>query len=88
MKRTCLALAVLLSALPLAGCGTIGNLASDSPSPYGGVGKDIDWFTTPPPDQKDKRDPRLIFLLAPDLALSLLADTLTLPYVCSRYEDK
>jgi uncharacterized protein YceK len=90
MKRACLALAVLVSALPLSGCGTIRNLSSESPSPYGGVEKCLNdpVHVNPGANLQGQGVLVLLALLAADLPLSFLADTLTLPYVCSQYEAK
>jgi uncharacterized protein YceK len=69
--------AMLLSGI---GCGTIANLISEKPEiPYGGVQTDLKWFMTPSNSSVGGGDPHLIFLVAAELCLSFVADTLTLP---------
>jgi uncharacterized protein YceK len=73
--------AILMAAVLLSGvgCGTIANLASGNPEiPYGGVQKDLEWFAKPPSSWSGG-DGHIIFVLAAELGLSFVADTLTLP---------
>lgn len=45
MAKRCKAAALAIAALWLSGCGTICNLVSDDPVPYGGMQKDQEFFT-------------------------------------------
>jgi uncharacterized protein YceK len=75
--------AILMAAALLCGigCGTIANLASGNPEvPYGGVQKDLTWLATPTSNEWGAGgSPAVVFILAAELGLSFVADTLTLP---------
>ena len=85
--------ALLLSSLPIAGCGTVANLVCSPPeeggkSPFGGVRQDVYCikngefgFGTHPksaPEQHPQVAPML--LSAADLPFSLIGDVVTWPY--------
>ena len=88
--------ALLLSALPVAGCGTVANLAKQKPgqggvSPFGGVRHDV-WCinkaatgelglrTHPKSGSEHDSQTALVLLCAADLPLSLIGDIVTWPY--------
>jgi uncharacterized protein YceK len=80
MKRLPIALAAALLALALSGCGTVCNLANEDPQPYGGVVADVQFAFTPVErDMKDNGAFVFLGLVAADVALSLVGDTITLP---------
>jgi uncharacterized protein YceK len=85
MTRTWIA-CVLGLALPWgSGCGTIGNLASGRPEPYGGVAKDIEFLETPTTTpQTGQGGPIFAAVWLADLCVSATLDTLTLPLVIHR----
>jgi hypothetical protein len=74
-----------ISALCLTGCGTIGNLASKDPQPYGGLAKDVEWFDTPHSvlngGSSSKGGLVGLGLCGCELASSGVADTLTFPLI-------
>lgn len=87
--------AVLLSSLPIMGCGTVANLASSGPigsgmTPFGGVHHDVEGMqagTNIDTDNKlDLEQPSLIarrLLCAADLPFSCVGDVVTWPYVAA-----
>jgi uncharacterized protein YceK len=90
--------ALLLSSLPIAGCGTVANLAKPGPeggkSPFGGVKQDVDCIQTgktgegglnthsSPESEKQPPAARVIFSAA-DLPFSFIGDVLTWPYTAA-----
>lgn len=96
-RATCVAL--LLSSLPIAGCGTMANLAQSHPesggkSPFGGVRQDLACFekasngeigyrARPKSDAELYPRRALMVLSAVDLPFSFIGDILTWPYVVS-----
>lgn len=88
--------ALLLSILPIAGCGTVVNLVKSCPeeggkSPFGGVRQDVwcikkaangesDCGTHPKSESEPNRQVPLILLCAADLPFSLIGDVVTWPY--------
>src|SRR5262245_41857383 len=89
MSRTFLALALAAAALNAGGCGTVCNLTSGSPEPYGGVATDLRVAASPLnlcANSSGGQGPwQLEFLILgiwlADLGISAVADTLTLPVV-------
>jgi hypothetical protein len=93
-RTTCVAL--LLSSLPIAGCGTAANLVRQRPgsggvSPFGGVKEDMACFENAAngelgyrnrPRSDAEQYPRVALMLfcAADMPLSFLGDVVTLPY--------
>jgi uncharacterized protein YceK len=91
--------ALLLSTLPLAGCGTVANLARQKPgeggvSPFGGVHQDVACiqkaangelgFRAHPKSESEQYPQRaLVLFCAVDLPLSLIGDIVTWPYTAS-----
>lgn len=91
--------AVLLACLPLAGCGTVANLANSRPwdggrTPFGGVRRDLAWVdgsangdgacgTAPKPECGPYRQVGLTLLGAADLPLSFIGDVVTWPYTAA-----
>lgn len=89
--------ALVISSLPLAGCGTVANLAHPGPVgvtkvPFGGVRKDVAGiegaangesclWTQTQPEQRPLVLPMLLF--AADLPLSLIGDVVTWPYTAA-----
>src|SRR5204863_7999403 len=85
--------ALLLSTLPLAGCGTVANLARPGPAeggkiPFGGVRQDVSCmkeattgelgFRTHPKSESEQYPQRaLVLFCAADLPLSLIGDIVT-----------
>jgi uncharacterized protein YceK len=89
-------IALLLSTLPLAGCGTVANLARQKPgaggvSPFGGVRQDVacihkaangELGFRAPPKSESEHYPKTALMLfcAADLPFSLIGDIVTWPY--------
>lgn len=86
MKRFWIAALVVIPALT-SGCGTILNFRSGDPEVYGGIQKDVEFIMTPPAagggatNGSGPGGAAPLFIVAADAALSLVADTLTLPMV-------
>lgn len=96
MASRAIRVALLLSILPLAGCGTMANLARQKPgaggvAPFGGVQQDLACiqkaktgdlgFRTHPKSESDHYPQRALTLFcAADLPLSLVGDLVTWPY--------
>jgi uncharacterized protein YceK len=90
--------ALLLSSLPTAGCGTVANLAKQGPeggiTPFGGVAQDVEclkeakngecdlWFH-PQPGPGQHPQVALMLLCAADLPFSFIGDVLTWPYTAT-----
>ena len=83
MQKTWIGAVVALAAVSLSGCGTVRNIATGRPEIYGGVAKDLEFA------QKShslgpatgKGGVGFLCLYLADLSLSLVGDTLTLPYI-------
>src|SRR4051812_28079245 len=91
--------ALLLSILPAAGCGTVANLARQKPgqggvSPFGGVRQDVDCiqkavngeggFRAQPKSESEQSPQRALMLFCvADLPLSLIGDVVTWPYTAA-----
>jgi uncharacterized protein YceK len=96
LRASCLAL--LLSILPMAGCGTVANLAKPGPveggkTPFGGVRYDLsciqnasngdsDSKTGPMPDSEEHQTAHML-LWAVDLPFTCIGDVITWPYTAS-----
>jgi uncharacterized protein YceK len=96
-RGTCVAL--LLSSLPIAGCGTVVNLVKSCPeeygeSPFGGVRQDVSCikkaangecrFSTHPKSEAEEHPQVVLMLLcAADLPFSLIGDLVTWPYTAA-----
>ena len=90
--------AMLLASLPLAGCGTVANLAQSHPEqggriPFGGVHHDVQCIhqaangeagsrTQPTPASEQRQGARMLFWGA-DLPLSFIGDVVTWPYTAT-----
>jgi uncharacterized protein YceK len=77
-------LLLAMSAVCLTGCGTVCNLASKDPQPYGGLAKDVDWFETPHSangGSSSRGGAILLGLCGCEFASSGVADTLTFPLI-------
>jgi uncharacterized protein YceK len=99
MAIRAICVALLLSCLPIAGCGTVSNLATTRPeeggkSPFGGVREDVQCIKKAAngefgfgkhSESESEPYPQAILMLAcaADLPLSLIGDTLTWPYTVS-----
>jgi hypothetical protein len=99
MTFRAMCVAVLLSSLPIAGCGTVANLAKQKPgeggvSPFGGVRQDVaciknaangDFGLRAHPKSEPEQYPRAVLTLfcAADLPLSLIGDLVTWPYTAA-----
>ena len=97
IRTSCVAL--LLSTLPIAGCGTVANLFSPYPgqggtSPFGGVRQDVSCLKKTangdsaagkhsPSQAEECRQTALMLLCAADLPLSLVGDVVTWPYTAA-----
>jgi uncharacterized protein YceK len=89
MGRVRLAVFAVLCAVVLSGCGTIVNLVDPNPEVYGGLGKDAQLAGTPRSGNAPNKEGSTpgqgnlggFILLAGDMSLCLVADTLTLPVV-------
>jgi uncharacterized protein YceK len=91
MKRARRVVVLALSAALSGGCGTIMNLTSGDPEIYGGPRKDIEALQTPPSgptarcpqgnasEEEGKTEAFLAGFIVADIAVSAVADTLTLP---------
>ena len=89
--------ALLLSSLPLAGCGTVTNLVNQKPGaggvrPFGGVRHDVSCIQKTASEEADAkvhsqaehdRQMARMCLYAADLPLSLLGDIVTWPYTAA-----
>ncbi len=91
--------ALLLSTLPVAGCGTVTNLAMSRPedggkSPFGGVRQDVccmkmaangefAFKAHPNPESGRQAQVALTLFYAADLPFSLIGDVVTWPYTAS-----
>jgi uncharacterized protein YceK len=87
---------LLLSSLPIAGCGTVANLSKQSPEdvmvPFGGVKQDMtcmkkaahgEFSFSKHPKSEPKQHPQVAMMLlcAADLPFSAIGDVVTWPYV-------
>lgn len=89
--------ALLLSSVPMAGCGTVANLANKDPeegkAPFGGVKQDLSCIESASDggfgvrkhgaDGEQYPQWPIVFLCAADLPLSLVGDTVTWPYAAA-----
>ena len=91
--------ALLLSSLPIAGCGTVANLARSGPegggkSPFGGVREDVSCIKEaangecgfrirPKSESEQYRQVALGLFCAADLPFSLIGDVVTWPYTAT-----
>jgi uncharacterized protein YceK len=91
--------ALLLSSLLIAGCGTVANLVKPGPveggkTPFGGVSQDVDCLKTTAsgdfdlskhPNSEAEQLPQvaLMLLCAADLPFTLIGDVLTWPYTAA-----
>jgi hypothetical protein len=98
MAFRAIGVALLLSCLPIAGCGTVANLARPGPeggkSPFGGMGQDV-WcikaaangemgFRKHAALESEQYPPvGLMLFCAADLPLSLVGDVVTWPYTAT-----
>jgi hypothetical protein len=96
MAHRAIGVALLLASLPIAGCGTVENLARPGPegggkSPFGGVRQDVwcireaangDFGFRAHPKSESEQYPQVALMLfcAADLPLSLIGDVVTWPY--------
>lgn len=99
MANRAICVALLLSTLPIAGCGTIANLARQGPeeggkTPFGGVRQDVscieeaangDYSFRPHPKLESEQHPQMARMLfwAADLPLTLIGDVVTWPYTAT-----
>lgn len=99
MASRAIRVALLFSILPVAGCGTVANLAEQKPgeggvSPFGGVRQDLAClekartgelgYRTHPRTKSDHYPQRALMLFcAADLPLSLIGDVMTWPYTAA-----
>ncbi len=99
MAFRAICVALLLSSLPITGCGTVANLVNSRPeeggkSPFGGVRRDMGFIegsanggfccgTHPEPESGPYRRVGLMLLGAADLPFSLLGDVVTWPYTAA-----
>ena len=99
MAFRAICVALLLSSLAIAGCGTVANLVRPGPagggkSPFGGVRQDVscikkaatgdvDFGTHPNPESVRHPQVALVVFCAADLPLSLIGDVVTWPYTAA-----
>jgi uncharacterized protein YceK len=99
MGYRAICVALLLSSLPLAGCGTVANLVKSPPqaggkTPFGGVRQDVwciqnaangesPFWTHPKPDSEQHPQVGVMLLCAADLPLSFIGDVVTWPYTAA-----
>jgi uncharacterized protein YceK len=82
MNTVWIAALILITALLTSGCGTIANLRSGDPEVHGGVAKDVEFIMTPQAlGGGGTGDLAVLMLVAGEVGLSLVGDTLTLPVV-------
>jgi len=84
MKMIRIAVFAVTTAFLSSGCGTICNLKSGDPDIYGGVKKDVTYIQTPssnPTGVSGQGGVIILGIIAAEMGLSLVADTLTLPLV-------
>jgi uncharacterized protein YceK len=82
----------------VSGCGTVANLMSENPTPYGGIHKDLEFVASgktafdlsgsPSTSNSPWGAALLLGLFAAEPPLSLLADTVTLPFVLARHHPE
>src|ERR1700722_8617055 len=97
MAFRAICVSLLLSSLPIAGCGTVANLVSSRPedggkSPFGGVRQDVCCmekaangeysFRADPKPQQPPQVAQMLFSVA-DLPFSLIGDVVTWPYTAA-----
>jgi uncharacterized protein YceK len=98
MASRAICVVLLLSSLPIAGCGTVANLARQGPeggiSPFGGVKQDVSCLKkaangecsckTPPKSESEQhlQVARMLFC-AVDLPFSCIGDVVTWPYTAT-----
>lgn len=95
MAFRAICVALLLAILPIAGCGTVANLARQGPdggmAPFGGVCQDVSCMkkaaagdaafgSHPPPESERHPQAAILLLCAADIPLSLAGDLVTWPY--------
>ena len=96
MSFRAICIALLVSSLPIAGCGTVANLATPGPeqggkSPFGGVRQDVASIKEaangdsglgihPKPESEQHRQVLLMLLCTADLPFSFIGDVVTWPY--------
>ena len=96
MAFRAICVALLLSSLPIAGCGTVANLAKSDPqkggvSPFGGVRQDVacikkaangelGFRTHTKSESEQYPQAALMLFCAADLPFSLIGDVVTWPY--------
>ncbi len=99
MAYRAICVAVLLSILPIAGCGTVSNLARSLPeeggrTPFGGVRQDMacikqaakgEVLIGPHAKPEGEQDPQvaLMLLCAADVPFSFIGDVVTWPYTAA-----
>jgi uncharacterized protein YceK len=99
MAFRAICVAVLLTSLPFAGCGTVANLVVTCPeeggkTPFGGVRQDVSCmnkaasaefgYRTPPKSELEQcRQTALMAFWAADLPFSLIGDVVTWPYTAA-----
>jgi uncharacterized protein YceK len=95
MNSTRIALSVWFTIF-LSGCGTVCNLASGKPEPYGGVAKDVEFAAARQSTRVDQPQisggshPALVLALVMgasygDFCASAVADSVTLPFILAWY---
>jgi hypothetical protein len=99
MALRAICIALVLSSLPIAGCGTAANLVKSHPeeggrSPFGGVRQDVwcikkasngefDFRTHPKSESEQYPQVALMLFCAADLPFSLIGDIVTWPYTAT-----
>ena len=99
MAFRAICVALLLASLPIAGCGTVANLAKPGPegggkSPFGGVRQDVcclkqaangELGSRTHPEAESEQHPQVapMLLYAADLPFTLLGDVVTWPYTAA-----
>ncbi len=90
MRTVWITALVVISSLLTSGCGTILNLRSADPEVYGGVQKDVEWIMTPAAGGTGTAsggNPAELVIIAAEVGLSLVGDTLTLPLVIRKRQQ-
>jgi uncharacterized protein YceK len=90
MRTTIALLATVLVGLT-SGCGTVCNLASDNPQPYGGVTRDLDFLAKPGHLGRSNNGTGAALVLSlwgADVCVSAVCDTLTYPLFVLREGQK
>jgi hypothetical protein len=89
--RAAFALSAGFLAVLTSGCGTVCNLASNNPQPYGGIARDVEWVSKNfrfSGKENAGGAALAVGAVATEMGLTGLADTLTWPLVASLHTQR